>query len=80
MLPPTYSVGASVIVAMWDMENQRAIVPPSRIHPATALAQGYYEARVLLFVDGEGTQHTRRFRVGQAADELDWSPGSTSGT
>jgi hypothetical protein len=72
-LPPTYSVGASIVVATWDIDNQRVIVPGSRTHRETALPEGYYEAVILLFVDGEPKKFTRRFRVGQSADDLKWS-------
>jgi hypothetical protein len=78
-LPPTYSVGASIMVAMWDIHDQRVIVPPSRTHPETALSEGYYEAAILFFVDGEHQEMTRRFTVGQGADDLKWCPESTAG-
>ena len=80
VLPPTYLVGANLVVAKWDAKARRVIVPPTRTHPETPLPEGYYEARILFLVDGEKTQYNRRFKVGQAADELDWCPGSTSGT
>jgi len=72
-LPPTYSVGASIVLATWDVRNQQVIVPGSRAHRETPLPEGYYEAAILLFVDGEPNKLTRRFRVGQSADDLKWS-------
>lgn len=36
-LPPTYSVGASIMVARWDIDNQRVVVPPSRTRTETVL-------------------------------------------
>ena len=76
-LPPTYSVGAGIVVATWDIQNKRVVVPPSRTHPETVLPEGYYEAQILFFVNGDKIEHSRRFRVGPAADDLRWSPKST---
>lgn len=72
-LPPTFSVGASIMVACWDTANKRAIVPPTRNRTATVLPEGYYEASIIFMVDGEKTPFSRRFRVGQGADDLRWS-------
>lgn len=72
-LPPTYSVGASIVVASWDIDNQRVVVPPSRTRTETVLPEGDYEAAILFMVDGQDKTFARRFGVGQGADDLRWS-------
>lgn len=72
-LPPTYSVGASIMVARWDIDNQRVVVPPSRTRTETVLPEGDYEAAILFMVDGQEKTFARRFGVGQGADDLRWS-------
>ncbi len=79
-LPPTYSVGAAVMVAMWSNITKGAVIPGDKLRGPLELGQGYYTAQVILFVDGDPAKFTRQFVVGKDADDLIWSkvPQSTS--
>ena len=73
MLPPTFSVGASIMVAQWDLKNSRAIVPGNRIHEEYILPPGYYCAHIILIVDGNPMSVTRNLVLGDKADDLVWA-------
>jgi hypothetical protein len=72
-LPPTYSVGATAAIILWDTPNKCAVIPPDRLRQPIILKPGYYQAHILLLVDGLPKQVLRRFTVGTKADDLTWS-------
>ena len=72
-LPPTYSVAASIMVAMWDNGRKQAIILGDILRQPLFLNEGYYYAQLLIFVDGEPTEVSRQFAVGRTADELIWA-------
>ena len=43
-LPPTYSVGASAMIAMWDYENNRAVLAPAPLKSEFILPIGQYQS------------------------------------
>lgn len=71
-LPPTYSVAATIIVAQWDTETGKALIPPDRIREGFSLDVGQYQVDIILSVDGEPKIISRQFVVGQKADDLSW--------
>ncbi|MEE8543035.1 MAG: hypothetical protein V3S94_04195 [Gammaproteobacteria bacterium] len=75
-LPPTYGVAAVFFVARWDGTSHRAVLAPDRLRSEEALPGGYFEARIIVTVDGEPLGFAGRFLVGQSADDLRWSPKS----
>ena len=72
VLPPTYSVAASIMVAMWDNKNKGAIILGDSLRKPLLLSDGYYYAQVIIFVDGEPNEISRQFVVGKNADDLVW--------
>jgi hypothetical protein len=72
VLPPTYSVGASLMVALWDNDTASAVVPPDQLRPPIALAQGLYQVEIVFLVDGEPLRETSKFKVGHRGDDLMW--------
>jgi hypothetical protein len=72
-LPTTYSVGATGMIVLWDTQNKCVIIPPDRLRQPIRLKPGYYQAQILLLVDGFPRQVVRRFTVGVKADDLTWS-------
>jgi len=72
VLPPTYSVSASMMVAMWDNEKKGAIVLGDRLRKPLLLSGGKYRAQILILVDGEPNTIYCQFVVGKNADELVW--------
>lgn len=75
VLPPTYSVGASLMVAIWDKGNARAVVPPDRLRSAIALPDGLYHVEMKFLIDGDPLSESRNFKVGQRGDDLMWLEG-----
>ncbi len=75
-LPPTFSVGAGIVIARWGVEKKKAFVPESLVSKKYDLQEGYYHAEILLLVDGEPQNFTRRFVVGKNSDDLAWAPHS----
>jgi len=73
MLPPTYSVAASIMVAMWDNKNKKAVILGDRPRQPLLLGAGYYYAQIIIFVDGEPKEFSRQFVVGKNADDLIWA-------
>lgn len=73
MLPPTYSVGASIVIAMWDNSNKGAVILGDRLRQPLLLREGYYYAQIILIMDGEPTEILRQFVVGKNADDLIWA-------
>ncbi len=71
-LPPTFHSPASVMVAMWDEEKKKAIIPGDRIRPAAELSAGSYRIDVILVPDGNPRNEFMHFIVGNTADELVW--------
>jgi hypothetical protein len=72
-LPTTYSVGATAMIALWDAQNKCVIIPPDRLRQPIRLKPGYYQAQILLLIDGLPRQTLRRFVVGAKAGDLVWS-------
>ena len=72
VLPPTYSVGATIIIARWDIEIKKIVIPGDRLRKEIQLDAGYYQANIILFVDGIEQHITRRFVVGEKPDDLIW--------
>jgi len=72
VLPPTYSVGASLMVAIWDKDNAQAVVPPDRLRPAIALSDGLYHVEIIFLIDGDPLSESRNFKVGHRGDDLLW--------
>lgn len=71
-LPPTYSVAASIVVAIWNSNSGLAEIPPTRRSASVPLMPGTYEARIALIVDGEPDVQVKLFSVGRSAADLDW--------
>lgn len=72
VLPPTYSVAASVMIAMWDSQNKKAIILGDRLRQPLLLGEGYYLIQIIILVDGEPKELSRQFVVGGSADDLTW--------
>ena len=79
VLPPTYGVAASIMVAMWDNNKKGAIILGDRLREPLLLGEGYYHAQIIIFVDGEPKEISRQFVIGKNADDLIWAnpPRST---
>lgn len=71
-LPPTYSVGASALIVMWDYANSRAVTVPTPPRKQEVLGPGYYRIDVVALVDGEPERQMRTFVVGTTPSELTW--------
>ena len=76
VLPPTYSVAASIMVAMWDNKNNLAVILGDRLRENLLLGEGYYYAQIIIFVDGEPKEIARQFVIGKKADDLMWAKPS----
>jgi len=72
VLPPTYSVSASMMVATWDNENKGATVLGDRLRKTLLLSGGNYHAKILILVDGEHNEISCQFVVGENRDDLVW--------
>lgn len=73
-LPPTFSVAASFLIAVWGLEgNNAAIVPPHRNQASLVIPPGYYLAEIVLQIDGHPIRMPRRFIVGATGDDLRWA-------
>ena len=73
-LPPTYSVGASVVFALWDFTNSVTLLPPRPpSREPEVLPPGLYVTAIMLTVDGEPKTLHRHFVVGPKADDLHWA-------
>jgi len=73
VLPPTYSVSSSVMVAQWDDLQKKAIIPPDRRRQPLPLDEGCYRADIIIIVDGYPKIVSRQFVVGKNADDLIWA-------
>lgn len=73
ILPPTYSVAASIIIAKWDISKNKVVIPSDRLRKELQIDAGYYQADIILFVDGDPQHISRRFVVGGKADDLIWA-------
>ncbi len=71
-LPPTFSVGASITVAIWNAANGRAEIPPTRRKASVPLDVGTYEARLIVHVDGTRNNEAKGFTVGRTPEDLLW--------
>ncbi len=71
-LPPTFHSPASVMIAMWDDKNKKAMIPGDRIRQPALLSVGNYRVDVLLIPDGKPRKEYMHFIVGNTADELMW--------
>jgi hypothetical protein len=71
-LPPTLSFETTVMVAMWDGNKKRAIVPGDKTKSSVELSAGIYEITVIIAVDGEPQKYSRQLIVGNTADDLTW--------
>lgn len=72
VLPPTFSVGATMMIALWDKATAEAVVIPDGLRPALRLAVGLYNVQIIYQVDGEPLIDERTFKVGHRADDLMW--------
>ena len=72
-LAPTFSTGASFAIAFWDTQKEKAFAPPDRTSQLLELSAGYYQAHIIIMVDGEPKHVFRQFAVGQKADDLIWA-------
>jgi len=73
VLPPTYSVAGSIMVAMWDKKLKKAVILGDVLREPLLLGEGYYYAQIIICVDGEPNEISRKFVVGKDADGLIWS-------
>ena len=74
-LPPTYSVGASIMPVVWDHSLNAVVLPPSRTQPEIIkVSRGLYRADIVFSVNGEAMNTSRTFAVGDSADDLYWVP------
>ncbi|MFC1982444.1 hypothetical protein ACFLV5_01450 [Chloroflexota bacterium] len=73
VLPPTFSVAASMMVVNWDSQKNKAVVLGDRLRKPLLLDEGCYLAKIIVFVDGDPKTITRQFVVGQNADALIWA-------
>jgi len=73
VLPPTYSVSASIIVARWDESQKKAIIPKTRLKQTLLLDAGCYRADIMILVDGKPRIVSRQFVVGENANDLIWA-------
>ena len=71
-LPPTYSVGAGILIALWESEPRAARIPPDQVRPPLFLGTGYYRLEIIFLVDGEPEPYQKHFTVGKTADDLVW--------
>jgi len=72
-LPPTFSSAAYAVIAGWDEQRNRAVIPANRYRDAVVLEPGYYMAVMLFSKDGVAEKMSRRFVVGDKADDLVWA-------
>ncbi len=73
VLPPTFSVAASIMVASWDNQKKKAVISGDRLRQPLLLDEGYYRADISIFVDGDPKNISRQFVVGKNADDLIWA-------
>jgi hypothetical protein len=73
VLPPTHSMGANIVVAHWDNQLKKAIIPPDRRRKPLPLGEGSYRADILMIIDGEPRIISRLFIVGKDMDGLMWA-------
>lgn len=73
VLPPTYSAAATIMAARWDNGNKRAIILGDILRQPLLLSEGYYNAQIIILVDGEHNEISRQFVVGKNADDLIWT-------
>lgn len=85
-LPPTYSVGATIVMIGWDTgkddpENpegpEGVIIIPGPTSSKFSLPQGIYQAGLLIIVDGEPWVIKRHFVVGERPEDLNWVKETT---
>ncbi len=72
-LPPTFSVGAVLLVVVSDVSDNKAIIPANGKDPEMVLRPGYYTATLAVLIDGEPKIINRKFSVGSKADDLTWT-------
>jgi hypothetical protein len=72
VLPPTFSVAASIAIAQWDNRENKAIIPGDRLRQSLLLGGGRYRADLIIFVDGDPQMLSRQFVVGEKGDDLIW--------
>jgi hypothetical protein len=72
-LAPTFSVGACFIIALWDAQQKKALVPPDRTRQILELSSGYYRVDIIMMIDGEPMHKSRQFVVGEKSDDLIWA-------
>ena len=73
ILPPTFSVAASIMVVKWDSQKNKAVILGDRLRQPLLLDEGYYRADIIICVDGDPKTISRQFVVGQNADDLIWA-------
>ena len=74
-LPPTFSVGASIVPVVWDRPSNAAFLPASQNQEAIKLESGLYRVDIALFVNGEPKHFSEVFNVGEGPDNLYWALG-----
>jgi len=72
-LPPTFSIAASILIAIWQPEKQKVFVPGERQKQPVELSNGLYKATIIFSVEGENKYVTGEFVVGDKRDELVWA-------
>ena len=82
-LPPTYSVGATMLMVTWDLGEDDAedvkgvVLVPGSTSSKYPLSQGIYHAAIVVMVDGEPWATSRRFVVGENPEALNWVKETT---
>ena len=71
-LPATLHHCASIMIARWDNEKEKAIVPGDTVRSDVELSDGKYRMNIFCLVDGQAEIEFREFIVGRKADDLVW--------
>ena len=60
------------MLARWDDNQKKALIPSDRLRAVMALGVGQYRADIILTVDGVNQTVQKQFVVGEDADSLNW--------
>lgn len=72
LLPPTFSVSASMTIAYWDVESKNVKIMHDRLRLPETITSGLYRATIIFFVNGLPQKVTKVFCVGSKPDDLMW--------
>lgn len=72
MLPPTFSVGASLTIVLWY--GGHAWIAPDRLRDPEPAPPSPFAVEIIFVVDGEPLKYQGRFVVGSDPDDLGWAP------